>query len=99
MSKKLQIKWTKPPPAELAKHGITMTMTDVNVLWHKEDDVEVTTFFTFPDPKSKDKTILGREYGQARRSMRGDPNEVYPKMYQNVSDRDKFDKKWHQAKH
>jgi len=99
MSKKLIIKWTKPPPAELAKHGITMTMTDVNVLWHKEDDVEVTTFFTFPDPKSKDKTILGREYGQARRSMRGDPNEVYPKMYQNVSDRDKFDKKWHQAKH
>ena len=41
MSKKLIIKWTKPPPAELAKHGITMTMTDVNVIWHKEDDVEV----------------------------------------------------------
>ena len=99
MSKKLIIKWTKPPPAELAKHGITMTMTDVNVIWHKEDDVEVTTFFTFPDPKSKNKTILGQDYGQARRSMRGDPNEVYPQCYKNISDREKFDKKWHQAKH
>ena len=99
MSKKLIIKWTKPPPAELAKHGITMTMTDVNVIWHKEDDVEVTTFFTFPDPKSKSKTILGQDYGTARRSMRGDPNEVYPQCYKNISDREKFDKKWHQAKH
>ena len=46
MSKKLIIKWIKPPPAELAKEGLTMIMTDVNVIWHNEDDVEVTTIFS-----------------------------------------------------
>ena len=30
----------------------------------------------------------------AKRSIRGDPNEVYPQCYKNISDRDKFDKKW-----
>ena len=99
MSKKLQIKWTKPPPAYLAKEGLTMTMTNVNVIWHEENDVEVTQFFSFPDPSSKDKTLLGRKYDKARRSMRGDPNEVYPQIYKNVSNRELFDKKWHQAKY
>ena len=45
MSKQLIIKWTKPPPAYLAREGLTMIMTDVNVIWHNENDVEVTTFF------------------------------------------------------
>ena len=42
MSNKLQIKWTKPPPASLAKNGITLSLTDFNIIWHNEDDVEVT---------------------------------------------------------
>ena len=53
MSKKLIIKWTKPPPAYLAREGLTMIMTDVNVIWHNDDDVEVTQFFQFPLPKSE----------------------------------------------
>ena len=48
MSKKLIIKWTKPPPAYLAREGLTMIMTDVNVIWHNDDDVEVTQFFQYP---------------------------------------------------
>ena len=101
MSKKLQIKWTKPPPAYLAKEGLTMIMTNVNVIWHDEYDVEVTTFFQFPLPKSENvkRSLLNQGYDTAVRSIRGEPNEVYPQCYQNISDRDKFDRKWHQAKH
>ena len=32
MSDKLKIKWTKPPPEYLAKEGLTMTMSNVNVI-------------------------------------------------------------------
>ena len=45
MSNKLIIKWTKPPPQYLAREGLTMTMTNINVIWHDENDVEVTQFF------------------------------------------------------
>ena len=76
MSNKLQIKWTKPPPAKLAEKGITLNLTDFNVIWHREDDVEVTQFFQFPDPNSKSKTILGQDYGMAKRTVRGEPSEV-----------------------
>ena len=48
MSNKLIIKWTKPPPQYLAREGLTMTMTNINVIWHDENDVEVTQFFEFP---------------------------------------------------
>tara|TARA_E500000331_G_scaffold9617_1_gene8954 strand:+ start:277 stop:1521 length:1245 start_codon:yes stop_codon:yes gene_type:complete len=101
MSKKLIIKWTKPPPAYLAKEGLTMTMTNVNVIWHDEDDVEVSQFFEFPLPKSEQakRSLLSQGYDTAKRSMRGDPNEVYPQCYKNISDRDTFDKKWQQAKY
>ena len=101
MSKKLLIKWTKPPPAYLAKEGLTMTMTNVNVIWHEEDDVEVTQFFEFALPKSEQakRSLLSQGYDTAKRSMRGDPNEVYPQIYKNVSNRELFDKKWHQAKY
>ena len=101
MSKKLIIKWTKPPPAYLAKEGLTMTMINVNVIWHEEDDVEVTQFFEFPLPKSENakRSLLSQGYDTAKRSMRGDPNEVYPMCYKNVANREIFDKKWHQAKY
>ena len=101
MSKKLIIKWTKPPPQYLAKEGLTMTMTNINVIWHDEDDVEVTQFFEFPLAKSErvKKSLLTQGYDTAKRSIRGNPNEVYPQCYKNISDREKFDKKWHQAKH
>ena len=101
MSKKLIIKWTKPPPAYLAKEGLTMTMINVNVIWHEDDDVEVTQFFEFPLPKSENakRSLLSQGYDTAKRSMRGDPNEVYPQIYKNVSNREIFDKKWHQAKY
>ena len=101
MSDKLKIKWTKPPPAYLAKEGLTMTMTNVNVIWHDEEDVEVTQFFEFPLPKSEriKKSILTQGYDTAKRAIRGNPNEVYPMCYKNISDRETFDRKWHQAKH
>ena len=53
MSDKLKIKWTKPPKEYLAKEGLTMTMNNVNVIWHDENDVEVTQFFEYPLPKSE----------------------------------------------
>ena len=101
MSDKLKIKWTKPPPAYLAKEGLTMTMSNVNVIWHDEEDVEVTQFFEFPLPKSEriKKSILTQGYDTAKRAIRGNPNEVYPMCYKNISDRETFDRKWHQAKH
>ena len=101
MSNKLLIKWTKPPPAYLAKEGLTMTMTNVNVIWHDEEDVEVTQFFEFPLPKSEriKKSLLTQGYDTAKRAIRGNPNEVYPMCYKNISDRETFDRKWHQAKH
>ncbi len=78
-----------------------MTMTNVNVIWHDEDDVEVSQFFEFPLPKSEQakRSLLSQGYDTAKRSMRGDPNEVYPQCYKNISDRDTFDKKWQQAKY
>ena len=101
MSNKFKIDWIKPPAAYLAKEGLTMIMTDVNVIWHNEDDVEVTQFFQYPLPKSErvKKSLLTQGYDTAKRSIRGNPNEVYPQCYKNTSDRDKFDRKWNAAKH
>ena len=96
MSKKLIIKWTKPPPEELAKKGITLELFNLNVIWHSDEDVEVTEFFQFPDPKAK--TILGK-YSQAKRVVRGNPNEVYAQIYKHISDKATFQKKWDAAKH
>ncbi len=101
MSNKLIIKWTKPPPQYLAREGLTMTMTNINVIWHDENDVEVTQFFEFPLAKSErvKKSLLTQGYDTAKRSIRGNPNEVYPQCYKNISDREKFEQKWHIAKH
>ena len=96
MSKKLIIKWTKPPSEELAKKGITLELFNLNVIWHADEDVEVTEFFQFPDPKAK--TILGK-YSQAKRVVRGNPNEVYAQIYKHISDKATFQKKWDAAKH
>ena len=96
MSKKLIIKWTKPPPEDLAKKGITLELFNLNVIWHADEDVEVTEFFQFPDPKAK--TILGK-YSQAKRVVRGNPNEVYAQIYKHISDKATFQKKWDAAKH
>ena len=96
MSKKLIIKWTKPPPEELAKKGITLELFNLNVIWHADEDVEVTEFFQFPDPKAK--TILGK-YSQAKRVVRGEPSEVYAQIYKHISDKATFQKKWDAAKH
>ena len=96
MSKKLIIKWTKPPSEELAKKGITLELFNLNVIWHTDDDVEVTEFFQYPDPKAK--TILGK-YATAKRAVRGNPNEVYSQIYKHISDKANFQKKWDAAKH
>ena len=96
MSKKLIIKWTKPPPEDLAKKGITLELFNLNVIWHADEDVEVTEFFQFPDPKAK--TILGK-YSQAKRVVRGEPSEVYAQIYKHISDKATFQKKWDAAKH
>ena len=96
MSKKLIIKWTKPPPEELSKKGITLELFNLNVIWHADEDVEVTEFFQYPDPKAK--TILGK-YSQAKRVVRGNPNEVYAQIYKHISDKATFQKKWDAAKH
>ena len=96
MSKKLIIKWTKPPPEELAKKGITLELFNLNVIWHADEDVEVTEFFQYPDPKAK--TILGK-YSQAKRVVRGEPSEVYAQIYKHISDKATFQKKWDAAKH
>ena len=93
MSKKLIIKWTKPPPEELSKKGITLELFNLNVIWHADEDVEVTEFFQFPDPKAK--TILGK-YSQAKRVVRGNPNEVYAQIYKHISDKATFQKKYKQ---
>ena len=99
MSKKLIIKWIKPPHEEVAKHGMTLELINLNVIWHDEEDVEVTEFFQYPDPKSKATTILGREYAQAKRAVRGDPHQVYSQIFKNISDKETFQKKWDAAKH
>ena len=101
MSNKFKINWIKPPAAYVAREGLTMIMTDVNVIWHNEDDVEVTTFFQYPLPKSErvKRSLLSQGYDTAKRAIRGEPNEVYPQCYKNVSDREKFDRKWNAAKH
>ena len=96
MSKKLIIKWTKPPSEELAKKGITLELFNLNVIWHADEDVEVTEFFQYPDPKAK--TILGK-YATAKRAVRGNPNEVYSQIYKHISDKANFQKKWDAAKH
>ena len=96
MSKKLIIKWTKPPPEELSKKGITLELFNLNVIWHADEDVEVTEFFQYPDPKAK--TILGK-YSQAKRVVRGEPSEVYAQIYKHISDKATFQKKWDAAKH
>ena len=68
MSNKFKIDWIKPPAAYLAKEGLTMIMTDVNVVWHNEDDVEVTQFFQYPLPKSErvKKSLLSQGYDTAK---------------------------------
>ena len=96
MSKKLIIKWTKPPSEELSKKGITLELFNLNVIWHADEDVEVTEFFQYPDPKAK--TILGK-YSQAKRVVRGEPSEVYAQIYKHISDKATFQKKWDAAKH
>ena len=52
-------------------------------------------------PKSENvkRSLLNQGYDTAVRSIRGEPNEVYPQCYKNTSDRDKFDRKWNAAKH
>ena len=69
MSNKFKIDWIKPPAAYLAKEGLTMTMTNVNVNWYEEDDVEVTQFFEFPLPKSEriKKSLLTQGYDTAKK--------------------------------
>ena len=96
MSKKLIINWIKPPSPNVAKKGITLELFNLNVIWHADEDVEVTEFFQFPDPKAK--TILGK-YSQAKRVVRGNPNEVYAQIYKHISDKATFQKKWDAAKH
>ena len=96
MSKKLIINWIKPPSEELAKKGITLELFNLNVIWHADEDVEVTEFFQYPDPKAK--TILGK-YATAKRAVRGNPNEVYSQIYKHISDKANFQKKWDAAKH
>ena len=96
MSKKLIIKWIKPPTEDLAKKGITLELFNLNVIWHADEDVEVTEFFQYPDPKAK--TILGK-YSQAKRVVRGEPSEVYAQIYKHISDKATFQKKWDAAKH
>ena len=54
MSKKLIMKWIKPPPKNL---DVAMEVIDFNVIFHAEDDVEVTKIFQYKDIKAK--TILG----------------------------------------
>ena len=96
MSKKLIINWIKPPSPNVAKNGLTLELFNLNVIWHADEDVEVTEFFQYPDPKAK--TILGK-YSQAKRVVRGNPNEVYAQIYKHISDKATFQKKWDAAKH
>ena len=96
MSKKLIINWIKPPSPNVAKNGLTLELFNLNVIWHADEDVEVTEFFQYPDPKAK--TILGK-YSQAKRVVRGNPNEVYSQIYKHISDKANFQKKWDAAKH
>ena len=46
-----------------------MIMTDVNVIWHNEDDVEVTQFFQFPLPKSENakRSLLAQGYDTCKK--------------------------------
>ncbi len=96
MSKKLIINWIKPPSPNVAKNGLTLELFNLNVIWHSDEDVEVTEFFQYPDPKAK--TILGK-YATAKRVVRGNPNEVYSQIYKHISDKANFQKKWDAAKH
>ena len=96
MSKKLIINWIKPPSPNVAKNGLTLELFNLNVIWHADEDVEVTEFFQYPDPKAK--TILGK-YATAKRVVRGNPNEVYSQIYKHISDKANFQKKWDAAKH
>ena len=49
MSKKLIINWIKPPSPNVAKNGLTLELFNLNVIWHSDEDVEVTEFFQYPD--------------------------------------------------
>ena len=89
MSKKLLIKWTKPPPNKL---DTAMEVQDFNIIFHSEEDVEVTTIFNYKDIKAK--TILG-QVGIAKRTIRGKPSEVYTEINKTISaEKENFYKKW-----
>jgi len=93
MSKKLIIKWTKPPPQKL---DAAMEVADFNILFHSEEEVEVTTIFHYKDIKAK--TILG-SVGVAKRTIRGTPAEVYTEINKTINaEKDKFHNKWLAAK-
>jgi hypothetical protein len=93
MSKKLLIKWTKPPPNKL---DTAMEVQDFNIIFHSEEDVEVTTIFNYKDIKAK--TILG-QVGIAKRTIRGNPSEVYTEINKTISaEKENFYKKWIAAK-
>ena len=42
MSKKLLMKWTKPPPKNLDS---AMEVIDFNIIFHKKDEAEVTKIY------------------------------------------------------
>ena len=93
MSNKLTVKWIKPPPKNLDS---AMEVSDFNVHWHAQDDVEVTTLFHYKDIKSK--TILGGT-GVAKRVTRGNPREVFPEVSKRLNaKKDHFYNKWLRAK-
>ena len=93
MSKKLSMKWIKPPPKNLDS---AMEVIDFNVIFHAEDDVEVTKIFQYKDIKAK--TILGG-YGIAKQTFRGDPREIYVEVDKTLNaKKDTFYNKWLAAK-
>ena len=93
MSKKLTMKWIKPPPKNLDS---AMEVIDFNVIFHAEDDVEVTKVFQYKDIKAK--TILGG-YGIAKQTFRGDPREIYVEVDKTLNaKKDTFYNKWLAAK-
>ena len=54
MSKKLLMKWTKPPPKNLDS---AMEVIDFNIIFHKKDEAEVTKIYQYRNLQAK--TLLG----------------------------------------
>ena len=66
MSKKLSMKWIKPPPKNLDS---AMEVIDFNVIFHAEDDVEVT---------DEDRKKYGKQYDDFQiRLLKHEDNENY----------------------